>query len=296
HHEVGTAVGGVGQNYVLDRKIALGEPFHVRFDAVAREVIAHGPAGKFFALALLGDGHEVHRLGALQKRHRVTDRACGGAAAVPAGEHALEREPTFLDVGHDDDGPAGFEQRAFRHQVFHGAVLALRLADDRKIEAPGDAGEQRGGAAEGGIESLRLPGNTRLFHRRLELADGALRGFAVFLALQLDQLDRNAAERAVGNDRFVEEGDAGDLRAQRAGDGRRVVGREVLLAATRQADDDILDHVTTSSPTQRTRRDGKSMAQANPAGAIPLVQSVVGWRAGATWSLRQHQRVYARLR
>ena len=133
-------------------------------------------------------------------------------------------------------------------------MLALRLPDDGEIEASSDAGEQRGGAAEGCVEGLGLPGNARFFHRRFELADGVSRGFAVFLALQLDELYRNTAEGAVGNDRLVKEGDTRDPRVKRAGYGCGVISHEILLAAARQADNDILDHVTTSSWTQRTWR------------------------------------------
>ena len=58
-----------------------------------------------------------------------------------------------------------------------------------------------------------------------------------------------AAERAVRDDRIVQEGDAGDVRAECRGDRDRVVGREVLRYPARQIDDDVLDHGATSRST-----------------------------------------------
>ena len=152
------------------------------------------------------------------------------AAVRPPSQQAsdaLERQAALLDVGYDDDGTPGFEQRAFDDQFVGRSLLALRLADNGDVEAPRDLGEQRGGAAEGGIELACFRRNPGLLHAGFEPADGVTRNLAVFLALQLDQVDRNAAERAVGNDRLVQEGNTGDVRAEGRGDRRRIIGREV---------------------------------------------------------------------
>ena len=53
------------------------------------------------------------RLARCEERHGVGDGARGRAAAVPAHHDAVELERRFLDVRHDDDRPAGLEQRGF---------------------------------------------------------------------------------------------------------------------------------------------------------------------------------------
>ena len=59
----------------------------------ADKMRVHIGTGHFLALAFLGDDDDLDRLGALEKRHGVADRPRGGAAAVPAREHAFERYP-----------------------------------------------------------------------------------------------------------------------------------------------------------------------------------------------------------
>ena len=80
----------------------------------------------------------------------------GGAAAVPAHHDAVELERLFLNVGNDDDRPAGFEQRGFGDDFFDRARLRLGLSDDGQIEAPRDAAELIADAGEAGAERERL--------------------------------------------------------------------------------------------------------------------------------------------
>src|SRR5262249_43385191 len=93
--------------------------------------------------------------------------------------------------------------------------------------------------------------NSRLFRPRFEPADRVIGDFAVFRALELDQVDGNASERAVGDHRLVEEGDARDAGAECFGDRDPLVGREVARAAARKIDDDILEHSLTLLATRR---------------------------------------------
>src|SRR4029077_9182145 len=181
-------------------------------------------------------------LGARAERHGIDDDARGRASAVPTDERALAREGPLLDVRHDDDGTPGFEQRAFDDEFVGRSLLALRLTDNGDVEAPRDLGEQRGGAAERGIELARFRCNPAFLHSGFESADGVTGNLAVFLALQLDQVDRYAAERAVGNYWLVQEGNTGDVRAKGRGDRDRIIGREIQRGPARQIDDDILQH------------------------------------------------------
>ena len=57
HHEVRAAVGGVGQDDVLERKIALGDAFDTNRDAVPREMLAHPDTRNLGVLSLHGDDH-----------------------------------------------------------------------------------------------------------------------------------------------------------------------------------------------------------------------------------------------
>src|SRR5262249_61975321 len=94
-----------------------------------------------------------------------------------------------------------------------------------------------------------------------ESADRVVRDLAGFPALELDQVDWNAPERAVGNHRLVEKGDAGDMGAEGCGDRGRVVGRKVARAAARKVDDDILEHgsaLLATRPARGNPRLGKS--------------------------------------
>ena len=76
----------------------------------------HARAVDLFLLAFLGDDHDVHRLGALEKRHGIRDGARRGAAAIPAHDHAIKLEPLLLDIGHHDERASGFEQRCLDHE------------------------------------------------------------------------------------------------------------------------------------------------------------------------------------
>ena len=87
---------------------------------------------------------------ALARSRNGMASAMARAAVRPPSQHdhdAVELEALLLDVGHDDDRPAGLEQRALDHQLLGRAVFALRLPDDGEVEAPRDAAEQRAGAA-----------------------------------------------------------------------------------------------------------------------------------------------------
>src|SRR5262245_64928165 len=92
HHEVGAAVGGVGQDHVFDCDIALGHAFDSGLDAVTGQMLAHPGADALVVvvLALLGHHDEVHRLGAFEERHGVDDGGGGGGRDVPACETMLE--------------------------------------------------------------------------------------------------------------------------------------------------------------------------------------------------------------
>src|SRR5262249_35808991 len=85
---------------------------------------------------------------------------------------------------------------------------------------------------------------------RFESAHRLIGDLAVFLALELDQVNGNASKRAVGNHRLVEKGDAGDMGAECCGDRGRVVGGKVARAAAGKVDDDILEHGSTLLATR----------------------------------------------
>ena len=77
-------------------------------------------------------------------------------------------------------------------------MLALRLADDRDIEAPRDASEHGGGAAAGWRRGCASRAETPALRAAAsKLCDGVLGGLAVLLALDLDQVGWNAAEAGV---------------------------------------------------------------------------------------------------
>src|SRR5262249_30763066 len=149
-----------------------------------------------------------------------------------------------------------FEQRSLDHEIIRCSAFALRLGNDGKIEAARNLAEPGGGTAEGRVENACCRGNSRLFRRRIEPADRVIGNLAVLLALQLNQIDGNAAKRAVGNHRLVDEGDAGDVGTERGGDRGRILRREVAPAAAGKVDDDVLEHGSTSSRRAVRRADG----------------------------------------
>ena len=156
-----------------------GKALDLDSDAVAGEVAGHIGAGDLAALvALAGDDQDFDVLGAREERHRVGDGARRRPAAVPAGHDAVEHEALLLDMRHDDDRAAGAEQRAFDQQFLRGAALALRLADDREVEAPRDAAEQVGGAGDAGIEDAGFGG-----HRSAVLTAASKRAIAALALL-----------------------------------------------------------------------------------------------------------------
>ena len=177
---------------------------------------------------MLGDDDDVDRLGAFEQRHGVGDGARGGAAAVPAHHHPFEREPLLLDVGHDDHRPPGLEQRSLDHQFLGGALLGLRLADHRDVEAPRDPAERVAAPARLRVDDARYRCHAGLLGGRLEPAHGGVRGLGVLFALDLDQVGGDAAEHGVRDHRVVDERDAGDMRAEGLGNRDRIVGGEVL--------------------------------------------------------------------
>ena len=146
----------------------------------------------------------------------------------------VELERLRLDLRHDDDRTAGSEQRALDQQLFRDALLALRLADHGNIEAPRNAPEQVGRAGDAGIEQAGLGRYARGLGRRLEIGDRGLGGLGVLLALDLDQVGRDAAEQAARDHRLIDEGDADDVRAVGLGHRDRIVGGDVAASRRRR--------------------------------------------------------------
>src|SRR5262245_20085661 len=147
-----------------------------------------------------------------------------------------------MRMRHDDQRAARSEERAFDHELFRGALLVPRLPDNRDVEATGDATEQIGRAGEARIDRTRLGRNARCLGGALKARDRLLGGDGVAAALRFDEVGRNAAEHAAGDDRLVDKGGAGDVRAKTGGERDRVVRRKILRVAARQVGDDVLDH------------------------------------------------------
>ncbi len=80
------------------------------------------------------DAEQLDVIGPRQQRQRISERACGRRAAVPGDEHIVQARGAVLDIGDDEDRPAGAE-----HHGFDGAAAAFRLIgigllDDHEIE------------------------------------------------------------------------------------------------------------------------------------------------------------------
>ena len=91
--------------------------------------------------------------------------------------------------------------------------------------------------------SRRVSADTpAVFAAGLEIGDRGLGGLGVFLALDLDQVGRDAAEQAARDHRLVDEGDADDMRAVGLGHRDRIVGGDVRASRPAEIDDQVLDH------------------------------------------------------
>ena len=101
------------------------------------------------------------------------------------------------------------------------------LPDHSNIKASGNTSEQVGSAGDAGVEQAGLCRNAGGLGRGLENGDGGLGGLGVFLALDFDQIGRDAAEQAARDHRLVDKGDAHDMGAVGLGQRDRVVGGDV---------------------------------------------------------------------
>ena len=149
----------------------------------------------------------------------------------------------LLDVRHDQDRPAGFEQRRLRDLPLRPDGIRLGLGDNRDIEPPGDA--RRTGRRYRHSPSSSQPrfgGEPVTARRLLESGDGCLRGLFGCDTLRLDDACGRPVEQRPRHDRPVDESDGGEVRVEGAGYRRREIGRDVVFGIHRQVDDDILDH------------------------------------------------------
>jgi hypothetical protein len=64
-----------------------------------------------------------------------------------------------LNVGNDEHGPAGVEERRLDDQPIKGGLLRLRLTKDRQVEPARKTGENRGSRRNGRIKHMRFRGN-----------------------------------------------------------------------------------------------------------------------------------------
>src|SRR5262249_24367835 len=110
------------------------------------------------------------------------------------------------------------------------------------VVATGDASEQIGRASKAGVDHASLGRHGSRLRGALKARDRVLGGGGVLAALRFDEVGRNAAEYAAGDDRLVNEGDTGDVCAKTGGERDRVIRRKILRVAARQVDDDVLDH------------------------------------------------------
>src|SRR4051794_2595309 len=156
HEEVRAGIRSIGEDDVLDTDIAARRMLGSGVDTMPAKMPDHIGAGDLFLLALFRYDYEVDSLSALQNRHRVCNRARSGAPAIPADDDAIELEPASLDIGHNQQRTSGVEERRLDQQIFRSAVLALRLADDRKIEPPRNAAEESRSAAKARLKDARL--------------------------------------------------------------------------------------------------------------------------------------------
>jgi hypothetical protein len=217
HHEIGAAVGGMGEEHVGDIDIAARDALDIDLQAMTGEMPAHIDALDLVLLAGLGDDDDLDLSGFHQERHGIADGARGRAAAVPAHHDPVELHRSLLNIRHDDERPSGFEQRGFGDDVVDGRDLRLRLSDHGEIEAPGDAGELLAGAGEARADGQRFGRKSGASCRIGEAAD---RRLGVGLVVGLLPFDHFAGDIAGGrdrHDRIVDEGDAGELRVQGAG-------------------------------------------------------------------------------
>ena len=99
--------------------------------------------------------------------------AMARAAVRLPSQHTITRSSLsrlLLDIGHDDDRPPGFEQRASIMSSSEAPSSRLRLPDDREVEASRDLAEQVGAAATLASSSARLDRNPRRLGRRRRTA------------------------------------------------------------------------------------------------------------------------------
>src|SRR5271165_3071213 len=164
--------------------------------------------------AFVGHDDDFDATAVADDRYGVSDGPGGGAAAVPANHHIVGFERCLLNVRYHDHRPAGFEERGFADDLLHAADFRLRLADNRKIEAPRHAGELIAGTGEAGARRQRFGGNPGLVGDSAEDFDRGFGGGFVVLALGLNDLGRNVAGAGNRHDGIVNERDAGQVRFQ----------------------------------------------------------------------------------
>ena len=198
HHEVGAAVGRVrgwrpatSMSPLAMRLTSTVTPWRARCSPMSAPVISS-------LLPLLR--RRSPRRPPWRARGSGIASAIARAAVRPPSQHTITRSslsPLLLDIGHDDHRPPGLEQRALDHQFLGGALLGVAPGRPPRCRSGARSGRTGGGAGEAGVEHARLRRHAGLWPPP-RIGRRGLRGLAVFLALHLDQVGRDAAEHGSG--------------------------------------------------------------------------------------------------
>ena len=207
--------------------------------SMAGKVLAHiGAIDLVLLAAFVGDDDNFDAPRPFKERHGIGNGARCRPATVPAHHDVVELERGFLDIGHDDDRPAGIEQGGFDDLLFNRARLRFGLLDNGEIEVPGNTAELLAGAGQTGAGCERLSRDSRARTRGGEPVNGGLCSGGIVAPLHFDHFTGDVAggeTRTVDvvgdgvrgarhlNNGIVAEADPGDMRGEGCGDGEGVV-------------------------------------------------------------------------
>jgi hypothetical protein len=164
-------------------------------------------------------------------------------SAVPAHEDTVEFQAGRLNVRHDQDRPAGFEQRRFEQKAYKRRLLRPRLRDNTQIEAARDLSQHAGRPGYGRVERMGAARDRQAAHGRIEARYRSFDCPVVLLALGFEHLRRNPVHvHHEGHERSATKRNPGQMRFECGCDGSRKFRHVVGCAADGKIDDDVLDH------------------------------------------------------
>src|ERR1051326_2589518 len=109
---------------------------------MAREVLVNIGKPHDIAFVSVPNRDEFDRLRKFQQGHGIGKGSGRGATAIPAHQRAIELETVFLDIWHDDDRAAGFEQSRFDNSIFGPPRFGFSLGDYCNVEGPCESAER----------------------------------------------------------------------------------------------------------------------------------------------------------